>query len=102
MFPTSLVEVFIQPINQSTPILAAAPVDGTPDGKPDRCLPILAAPGLLGEIRLWRGNGWLPPEDGRLLQNFAAQAALALERARLAEDETLINASLPLNANSVG
>ena len=42
---------------------------------------------MIGEIDIWRGNGWLPPEDSRLLQNFATQAILSLERARLAEAE---------------
>ena len=56
-------------------------------GRPDRIIPILASPGMVGEICLWRGNGWLPPEDSLLLKNFGAQAALALERARLAEAE---------------
>jgi GAF domain-containing protein len=68
------------------------PVDGLVQGKPDRVLPILASPGLVGEICLWRGNGWLPSEDSRLLKNFATQAALALERARLAEAEARANA----------
>jgi len=69
------------------PIITKAPMDGTPDSKPDKVLPILASPGLVGEIRLWRGDGWLPSEESRLLKNFANQAALSLERARLAEVE---------------
>ncbi len=69
-------------------MVVKAPPDHVEEDKPDRILPILASPGLLGEIRIWRGNGWLPEEDSRLLQNFASQAILALERARLAEAET--------------
>ena len=87
MFLATLVQVSIQPGNQSAPIVARSPLDGKADGKPERVLPILAAPGLVGEIHLWRGEGWLPPEDSRLLQNFSTQAALALERAQLAEAE---------------
>lgn len=97
MFQAALVAVFIQSGSQSSPLIVQAPLDGVANGKPDRVLPILAAPGLVGEIRLWRGNGWLPSEDSRLLQNLTTQAALALERARLAEAEarasTLANAS---------
>ncbi len=55
-------------------------------------LPILGAPSLIGEICLWRGDGWLPSEDSRLLENFTRQAALALERARLAEAELRMSA----------
>ena len=91
MFQAALVEVFIQSGSQSSPLIVQAPLDGVANGKPDRVLPILAAPGLVGEIRLWRGNDWLPPEDSRLLQNFTTQAALALERARLAEAEARAN-----------
>jgi K+-sensing histidine kinase KdpD len=86
MFQASLVEVFILP-SQSSPMNAKAPSDAPAHGKPDRVLPILAAPELVGEIRLWGGSGWLPPEDSYLFRNFATQAALALERARLAEAE---------------
>ena len=77
-------------------IVVKAPLDHVEEGKPDRILPILASPGLIGEIRIWRGNGWLPEEDSRLLQNFTSQAILALERARLAEAET--HASVVMNA----
>ena len=91
MLQAALVQVSIQPGNQSAPIIAMAPLDGKADGKPERVLPILAAPGLVGEIHLWRGDGWLPPEDSRLLQNLSTQAALALERAQLAEAEARVN-----------
>lgn len=87
LFQAALVEVFIQPEYKSAPIIVAAPAGSTAEGKPDRLLPILAAPGLLGEIRIWKGYGWLPPEDSRLLKNFTTQAALALEHARFAEAE---------------
>jgi K+-sensing histidine kinase KdpD len=86
MFQASLVEVFILP-SQSSPLSARVPSDAPAHGKPDRVLPILAAPELAGEIRLWGGSGRLPPEDSYLFRNLATQAALALERARLAEVE---------------
>jgi K+-sensing histidine kinase KdpD len=92
MFQSALVEVSIQPGIQSPSMFVKLPVDGLVHGKPDLVLPILASPGLVGEICLWRGNGWLPSEDSRLLKNFATQAALALERARLAEAEARANA----------
>jgi K+-sensing histidine kinase KdpD len=86
-FNAELVEVCIQPGSQSQSMVAKAPADRAEADKPDRVLPILASPGLLGEIRIWRGNGWLPPDDSRLLQNITTQANQALERARLAEAE---------------
>ena len=86
-FNASLVEVCIQPANHSQPLLVKTPPEQNEDNRPDRILPILASPGLLGEIRLWRGNGWLPSEESRLLQNFVTQATQAIERARLAEVE---------------
>jgi K+-sensing histidine kinase KdpD len=85
LFQAVLVEIFIQPENGSLPIIIKAPSDGLEDGKPDRILPLLAPPGLMGEIRLWRGEGWLPPEDSRLLKNIVTQTELALERARASE-----------------
>jgi two-component system, OmpR family, sensor histidine kinase KdpD len=91
MFQAELVEVCIQPGGKQEPLLACAPPNVKGSGVPDRILPILASPGLLGEIRIWRGHGWLPAEGSRLLSNFANQASLALERARLAEAEALVN-----------
>jgi K+-sensing histidine kinase KdpD len=87
MFQAELVEVIVTSGSPKTPLAARVPADGAENGKPDRIVPILASPGMVGEIDLWRGDGWLPPEDSLLLKNFATQAALSLERARLAEAE---------------
>jgi two-component system sensor histidine kinase KdpD len=87
MFNAELVEVSAQPDPKTRPILVAVPAGVKVNTPPDRILPILASPGLLGEIRIWRGYGWLPSEGSRLLSNFSTQAAQALERARLAEAE---------------
>ena len=91
MFLAELVEVGIQPGNKPEPLLVKVPPAGKRSGAPDRILPILASPGMVGEIRIWRGNGWLPAEGSRLLNNLATQASQALERARLAEAEALVN-----------
>ena len=91
MFLAELVEVCIQPGNKSDPILVKVPPAVENREIPDRILPILAAPGFIGEIRIWRGNGWLPVEGSRLLNNLATQASQALERARLAEAEALVS-----------
>ena len=97
MFQAELVEVCIQPWKQADSLLVTAPPDTKASGVPDRILPILASPGLVGEIRIWRGYGWLPAEGSRLLGNFATQAAQALERARLAEAEAMAHTAIKIN-----
>ncbi len=91
MFQAELVEIYVQPCQRSSALFFSVPPGIKASGFPDRILPILAPPGLVGEIRIWRGHGWLPGEGSRLLGNFATQAAQALERARLAEAEAMAN-----------
>ncbi|MDP1714049.1 MAG: DUF4118 domain-containing protein [Anaerolineales bacterium] len=55
---------------------------------PEWVVPIQVARGILGEIRLWRAAPALTSSEKRLLQTFANQGALALERARLAQAES--------------
>ena len=55
---------------------------------PEWIFPIQVARGALGEIRLWRAAPALTSSEKRLLQTFASQGALALERARLAQAES--------------
>jgi two-component system sensor histidine kinase KdpD len=95
MFQASLVKVIIHLEEHLPDIVVSEPRDGVGKGRPDRAIPILNAWGLAGEIQLWRGYGILPPEESRLLQNFASQAAQALERTRLAEAEERMKALLP-------
>jgi K+-sensing histidine kinase KdpD len=101
MFQAELVEVCIQPANKPEPFLVKVPPAGVGSGLPDRILPILASPGLIGEIRIWRGHGWLPTEGSRLLNNLTTQASQALERARLAEADALVN-SMRIEAANKG
>ncbi len=87
IFQAALVQVILQADVEPRSIMASAPPDAIAQGKPDRIVPILAARGMTGEICLWRGEIPLPSIDNRLLQNFATQGALALERARLIQAE---------------
>lgn len=64
------------------------PEADAPNRPPELTVPIQAARGLLGEIRLWRAAPAITSGEKRLLQTFASQGALALERARLAEAES--------------
>jgi K+-sensing histidine kinase KdpD len=82
LFQASLVNmIFFQPSSHSPHIVVSEPPDGVGKDRPDCLLPILNAWGLIGEIQIWRGDyGALPSEDSSLLQSFAAQAAMALER----------------------
>jgi two-component system sensor histidine kinase KdpD len=80
-----LVVVFVEWKGSS--FTAAAPMGGKAEQKPGLVIPILAGQRLAGEIRLWQGDQRLPPVDDRLLQNFANQGAVALERARLAQNQ---------------
>jgi two-component system sensor histidine kinase KdpD len=59
-----------------------------PTRSPEWIIPIQVARGVLGEIRLWRSEPALTSCEKRLLQTFASQGALALERARLAQAES--------------
>ncbi len=59
----------------------------SPDRPPELTVPIEAARGRLGEIRLWREEPPFSPAEKRLFQTFASQGALAFERAWLAEGE---------------
>lgn len=50
-----------------------------PTGEPDRVLPIPAVAGLEGEICLWGGGSWLPPQDSYLFQFLVEQVAQSLD-----------------------
>jgi two-component system sensor histidine kinase KdpD len=56
--------------------------------QPELVVPIRAARGEMGDIRLWRATPAISSGEKRLLQTFASQGALALERARLADAES--------------
>ena len=64
------------------------PEIGAPYRPPELIVPIQAARGVLGEIRLWRATPSISESERRLFQTFASQGALALERASLAEAES--------------
>ena len=52
-----------------------------------RTIPLVSSRGLQGEIRIFDPRENLTVEEERLLQTFAGQGALALERAALAASE---------------
>ena len=56
----------------------------------DLVVPLEAVQGVIGEMRLWGGSPAYSPAQKRLVQAFASQGALALERAALlhAEERT--------------
>ena len=64
------------------------PETDPPARPPELTVPIQAARGVLGEINLWRAESAVPSGEKRLLQTFASQGALALERAWLVEAES--------------
>lgn len=86
-FVAGLVEVTLLAETGSLPAVVKSPINAHIAEPPDRIVPIQAAPGLIGEISIWQGHGWLPSQDSRLLTDLAALAATALERARADELE---------------
>jgi len=70
------------------PFAYRVPGPHSPERPPELVLPIEAARGSLGEIRIWRQAAPLSSGEKRLLQTFASQGALALERARLVQAES--------------
>jgi two-component system sensor histidine kinase KdpD len=51
-------------------------------------VPLQSGKGFLGELRVWHGDHQISAAEERLLQTFASQTVLALERARLTRAET--------------
>ncbi|MFZ5905526.1 MAG: sensor histidine kinase [Chloroflexota bacterium] len=70
------------------PFILHLPEINAPIRPPELIVSIQAARGALGEIRLWRAAPAISSGERRLLQTFASQGALALERAHLAEAES--------------
>lgn len=59
-----------------------------PTRSPELVIPLEAARGVCGEIRLWRIEPAITSGEKRLFQTFASQGTLALERAWLAQAES--------------
>jgi K+-sensing histidine kinase KdpD len=96
LFLANLVNVVFHPDRNLPGIVASEPDNGTGKGRPDRLLPIVNSWGLVGEIQIWRGLYLeLPPEEGRLFQNFELQTARAFERTYQFEAEKHIQDTLP-------
>ena len=88
VFQPAVVEVVVQPHLQQPPLAVRWPVHARPPvDNPGAVIPLMAARGLLGEIRLWRAEPFSQAAEDRLLRLFANQGALAIERARLTEAE---------------
>jgi two-component system sensor histidine kinase KdpD len=80
MLQAELVQVVVEPDRTAESIMVGVPTSSSSAQNPDQVLPMLAPHRLVGEIRLWRGRTPLPAANGILLQNFAEQGALAIER----------------------
>jgi two-component system, OmpR family, sensor histidine kinase KdpD len=70
------------------PFAFQLPDTSPPARSPELIIPIEATRGVIGEIRLWRTTPAISSSEKRLLQTFAGQSALALERAWLAQAES--------------
>jgi K+-sensing histidine kinase KdpD len=100
LFQALLVNVVFRPDKTLPGIVISQPDDGVANGRPDRLLPIMNSWGLVGEIQIWRGlYSELPPEDGRLFQNFAHQVARAFERTYQVDTEKQVKGSLTSPTN---
>jgi len=67
--------------------IALPDASSPPVREPELTVLLQTARGLLGSIRVWRARPLVRSEE-RLLRTFAAQGAMALERAWLAKSET--------------
>ena len=89
-FQAQRVEVLVEAQAGGAPVQAASnlsPGEELPL-RPTLLAPLQSARSLLGEIRLWRKTPAITPEEERLLDAFAGQGVLALERGRLVRTAT--------------
>ncbi|MGE5250392.1 MAG: ATP-binding protein [Bacteroidota bacterium] len=75
-------------IKAAQPFLCYSPDAARPARPPELVIPIRAVRGELGQIRLWRARRAMSSAEKRLIQAFASQGALALERSQLAQAES--------------
>ena len=88
VFQATALEVLIQPDPHKPPQVYRSPADAPSLGAPpDEVVALITPRGLLGEVQLWHSR-MLTPLEERLLNTFASQVALALERVSLAQAET--------------
>jgi two-component system, OmpR family, sensor histidine kinase KdpD len=80
-------EVYIEGKPGESSYLAAFPEDSAAPGRPATQVPLLTARGMEGELRLWHDREILFPPEKRMLEAFASQGALAIERIRLMKGE---------------
>jgi len=93
-YMADLVQVYFDKREMSTAIVSKA-ANGTENpsrGKPDRKLPILSGPSLIGEIAIWKGDIPLPYEEDPMIQTLLRQIAAALDRAQTAEENATARA----------
>lgn len=86
-FAFERVEVLTDGGKGSPPLTISAPPAATPAMPPSQRLPLKTARGQEGELLLWAGAAALSAEEMRLLEAYASQGALSLERIRLARGE---------------
>lgn len=70
-----------------TPIQIRLPENTSPGASHQRSQQLATSRGVLGEIHLWTDELSFSPNEERLLQTIASQAALAVERALLSKAE---------------
>ncbi len=92
-FQADRVEVYMESVGNQPPIIFSRLGKGlssenSTGSAPNLIIPMEAARGLLGEIRVWRNDPPVNPGEERLLHTFASQGLLAIERARLLQTET--------------
>ncbi len=89
-FQAQRVEVLVEAQAGGAPVQASSNLSPSEELplRPTLLAPLQSARSLLGEIRLWREALAFSQEEVRLLDAFAGQGVLALERARLARTAT--------------
>jgi two-component system sensor histidine kinase KdpD len=82
------IEVELKPMaGAAVPVRVKSPASASTVALPKLVEPILSARAVFGEVRVWRNHG-LSLGEQRLVRTFAGEAALILERARMANVET--------------
>jgi two-component system sensor histidine kinase KdpD len=87
VFQADQVEIAFQRPSQPE-TLFRTPGKSLSTGPADQIAPLATAHGLLGNLRVWRASEPFSITEQRLLNIFASQTALAIERAALTQAET--------------